>query len=373
MRMNINEKLHSSKLLEAALIITIAFIVLIMSATAVEASTKVIKPSGKKDGTDLRRIHNAMKKHSVIKLKKGKKYYLQSPIHVKSNRTIIATGAVIKCKQNILYQDIKKKNYSSLKNFTLRGGVWKSTSKSGFKGTSVAFIHAQNITIEDTTVKNTNYNGHAFEFVACKNVTMRGVKVIPKGAARKSQEAMVQFDIATVATYPRLKGTGKANGAICKDITMENCTVKGNRAVSTGYSYKDSKYLNKAHTRITLKNNTLTGVHAEGVFLVNTKKAVVSGNKIISKYTSSGSDKAIGLHIINIGNITGSNHTVTGNTVKGYKYGLRAYARGSVNLNIVTITGNKLYSKKGKSNALMANERFIDELNESNNELYKWQ
>lgn len=351
-------------------IMTLIFAFLYASTEVVDAKT--IKPSGKKDATDTKRILNALKKYKTVTLKKGKKYYLASPIKAKSNRTIIATGAVIKCKKNILYQGIKKTNYGSLKNFKIKGGVWKATTKAGFKGSTIAFVHAQGITLENMTIKNTNYNGHALEFVACKNVRLSKVKVIPLGAARKSQEAQVQFDIATVATYPRLKGTGKANGAICKNITMEKCTVKGNRAVATGYAYKDSKYLNKAHTGITLKNNTLTGVNAEGVFLVNTRNAVVEGNKIISKYTVSDSDKAIGLHIINIGNITSSNHKVTGNTIKGYKYGLRAYAQGSVNLNIVTITDNKLYSKKGRGNALMASYKFIDDLFEENNALYKW-
>ena len=367
--------MNSTKSLKHSLLLSLFIVTLIFAffyASTDVVNAKTIKPSGKKDTTDAKRIIKALKKYKTVTLKKGKKYYLASPIKARSNRTIIATGAVIKCKKNILYQGIKKTNYGSLKNFKIKGGVWKATTKAGFKGSTIAFVHAQGITLENMTIKNTNYDGHALEFVACKNVHLSKVKVIPQGTARKTQEAQVQFDIATVATYPRLKGTGKANGAICKNVTMENCTVKGNRAVATGYAYKDSKYLNRAHTGITLKNNTLTGMNAEGVFLVNTKSAVVEGNKITSNYTTSSSDKAIGLHIINIGDIANSNHKVTGNTIKGHKYGLRAYAQGSVNLNVVTITGNKLYSKKGKGNALMASYKFIDDLIEENNELYKW-
>ena len=336
------------------------------------AKTKTVKPSGKKDSTDVKRIHSALKKYSVVKLKKGKKYYLASPIHVKSNRTIDATGAVIKCKHNILYQDIKKTNYGSLKNFTIKGGVWKSTSKAGFKGSSIAFIHAQNIKVIGMKIKNTNYNGHALEFVACKDVLVDGVKITPKGAARKSQEAMVQFDIATGATYPRLKGTKRANGAICKNITMTGCTVKGNRAVATGYAYKDSKYLNKAHTNIKLNKNTLTSVNAEGAFLVNVKSATVTGNKITSKYKSTSSDKGTGLHILSVGKITDTNYTVTGNTIKGYKYGLRAYSQSSVRLHLLTLENNKRYCKRGKDSALRADYKYLDELVDNNNEFYKW-
>lgn len=343
------------------------------SYAAVSNKTKVVAPSGKKDNTDYKNITSALKKYKTVKLKKGKKYYLSSPILLRSDRKIVATGATIVAKKGIMYSPLKKGGYSNLKNITVKGGTWKSSAKNGFSKTSIGVVHGTNIKFTDMVIKAPNYSGHAFEFVGCQNVTVDNVKIQPVAANKgANQETMIQIDIAVDATYPAFKGTKFGDGTTCKNVVIRNSTIRGNRGIATGYSYKDDKYINKVHTGVTLENNTITAYGGEGVFLVGAKDAVVRNNTIVSNYTASTSDKATGLHILGVGNEPNTKFTVTGNTVKGYKYGIRAYSRTSTPLNTVIITGNKTYCKAGEAPAIQADTKYITNLTKENNTQAKW-
>lgn len=336
------------------------------------AGTVTVKPSGKKNNTDIKRIKKAMKSNSVIVLKKGKKYYLASPIHIKSNKTIIADGAVITAKKDVITTDLKRKNYENVKNVTISGGVWKSSKKGGFKGTSLRFVHSSDITLKNMTIKHPSFNGHAVELVACKNVVLDKLKIMPKGKANKSLESMVQIDIATKATYPRLKGTGLRNGEVCRNVLVSNCSIKGNRAVASGYDYKHEGFLNKFHENIRITGNTLISTNAEGIFLANAKHALVKNNYIESRLKKYSSDKAIGLHYLVIGNNANTSLKCDGNTVKGGKYALRVYSQGPKNVGSAFISGNKCYCKKGAARAIQAAKKGINTLQLKNNKSFKW-
>ena len=67
---------------------------------------------------------------------------------------------------------MKKSNYSDVKNITIKGGTWSFKNKTGFKGSSIRFAHASKMKFYNMTLKHTNYDGHCFEFIACKDVTM---------------------------------------------------------------------------------------------------------------------------------------------------------------------------------------------------------
>ena len=364
-------KKHLSMIITAVLVLSVCCMN-IATTDVGAASKKVVKPSGKKDNTDVKRINKALKKYGTVKLKKGKKYYLTSPITLRSNRTLDATGAVIVGKKDLISAKIKKANYENLKNVTIKGGTWKYKSKKGYNRTSMSFVHSSNIKLLNMGIKSANYNGHAIELVGCKDVLISNVKIKPCGTAKKSQETMVQIDIATNATYPRLKGTGLGNGATCQNIVIQNCRITGNRGIATGYDYNNSGYQGRMHTGIRIQNNTITGKNAEGLFLVNTENATVTGNTIVSEYTNYSSDKAIGLHYLMIAKSDRATLVCSNNTIKGGKYAVRAYSQSGRNLFTVMLLNNRCYCKKGASSAIQAANKGIDELFMDGNTTYTW-
>lgn len=334
----------------------------------------VVYPSGDGGRSDIYNVENAMAESDTITFLKGETYYLAWPIHIMSGKTINANGATIICENGVIDQThLKSANYSNIKNVTINGGTWKYSSSGGYTGTSFGFVHGYNITLKNMNILHTSYNGHAVEFVACNKVVMDNVKIVPQGTKRKSLEAMVQIDIATKATYPRLKENEKlANGATCKNVTIKNCNITGNRALATGYAYKDKKYLNKSHQSITIKNNKLTSWNAEGIFLPNTKKATITGNTIVSKCKKKGEVKSAGLHILQVGKIKKSTFTVKKNTIKGGMCAIRAWAETKVRIAKVTMKSNKFYCKKGKKKAIAVNKHGTKKIVNSKNKTYKW-
>gem|GEM_PF-336859 len=335
----------------------------------------LVEASGQRDRTDIDHIERAMAVSNTITLQSGKTYYLKWPIHIVSNKTINAAGATIICEKGALDQyQLKSANFSNIKNVTINGGTWKYTSASGYKGTSFGFVHGQNLKLKNMTIQHASYDGHAVEFVACKNVLMDGVKVIPLGTKRKSEESMVQIDVATKATYPRLKENPKlANGACCQNVTIQNCTISGNRALATGYAYKDKKFVNKYHTNIKVLNNKLTSWNGEGFFLVNTKKATITGNTIISKCTKKSKNQSVGLHILQVGKVKKSKFVIKNNTIKGGLHAIRAWSmKKKAKIAKVTIKKNKFYCKKGKKKAIEINKKGTKKVVSSKNKKYKW-
>lgn len=363
-------------LLVAALVISM---LIAFAGVAYGASSSVtVKPSGKTDNTDVKRITNALKKYKTVKLKKGKKYYLETPIHARSNRTLIATGATIVSKDDVITCDLNKADYSNVVNFTVKGGTWKSKSKEGYKRTSIRFVHGANIKLMNMTIKHPSYNGHAIELVGCKDVLVDNVKIIPQGTAKKSVETMLQIDIATTANYPRFsKKPSLSNGAVCDNIVIQNCTITGNKAVAAGFDKGNKQgFINSAHTNIQILNNKLVGKNAEALFLPNVKNAVVSGNYIESDLNNS-TDNAIGCHFLVAGNISDTSFTCTNNTIKGGKYALRVWPQlqpEGVLVGSTVITGNACYCKAGAGSAIQAASKGITEngLTLTGNSTYKW-
>ena len=363
-------------LLIAALVMSM---LIAFAGVAYGASSSVtVKPSGKTDNTDVKRITKALKKYKTVKLKKGKKYYLETPIHAKSNRTLVASGAIIVAKNDVIACDLNKADYSNIVNFTIKGGTWKSKSKAGYKSTSIRFIHGDNIKLIDMTIKHPSYNGHAIELVGCKNVLVDNVTIMPQGTAKKSVETMLQIDIATTANYPSFKKKpALSNGAVCDNIVIQNCTITGNKAVATGFDKGNVQgFINSAHTNIQILNNKLIGKNAEALFLPNVKNAVVSGNYIESDLNNS-TDNAIGCHFLVAGNIPDTSFECTNNTIKGGKYALRVWPvlqLEGILVGSTVITGNTCYCKSGAGSAIQAAEKGIAEngLTLSGNSSYKW-
>ena len=364
-------KKFAKRIYPIAVLVMLVLTISMLSSGSVYALGKsvTVKPSGKKNGADVGRITKALKKYKTVKLKKGKTYYLPSPIHIKSNRTIDATGATIICTKSIFVPDLKKAGYANIKNVTIRGGLWKSKKSTGYKGTSFCFVHASGITLENMTIEHTNYNGHAIELVACKDVKISGVTISPRGTPGTSMESMLQIDIATSKTYPRLKKAKLSNGATCHNVIVKNCDITGNRAIASGYSYD---YLQNVHTNIQLLNNKFYSKRGEGISFINAKNVVIKGNTVISYSTKLSEIKSTGLHYLIAGNIKNTSIRCENNVVKGGKHAIRVYSKGSYKLTNVKITGNTCYCRAGADSAIQAADKGIDSLSMSGNRTYKW-
>ncbi|MDE5864836.1 MAG: right-handed parallel beta-helix repeat-containing protein, partial [Lachnospiraceae bacterium] len=296
-------------------------------------------------GSDYKNIMYALEQDGTVTLVSGETYNLSKSISLKSGWEINAKGATIYCPGALFKHSLSKTNYGSLKNVTIKGGKWLTTIPEGFRSTSIHFTHAQNIKLLNMTIKTTNYQGHAIELVACKNVTIQNCKILPKGKpGKKSVEEQIQIDIATGTTYPAIAGTEYANGGICKNIKIIKCTVKGNRAVCANFSPKESKYLGKFHSDITIKNCKLTGMTSEALALFNTSSATVTGNTIITNAPLSRESYSVGCHFHLFGNNSASEKgkiTVSNNTIKGGRQALYFYSHSSAKYGTAIIKNNK--------------------------------
>lgn len=312
-----------------------------------------VQPS---DGNDRTNILSELKSTGSVTLVKGGTYYLSGKLTLESGWEIDATGATIYCSGALFDHKLTKTNYNSIHDVTIKGGKWLSEDSKGYKKTLIHFTHAKNIKLLNMTIDATNYEGHTIELVACRNVTIQKCKITPKGSpGKKSVEEQIQIDIATGTTYPAIKDTKFANGATCKNIKIIGCTVKGNRAVCANYSPKESKYLGKFHSGITVKNCTLTGVCSEALALFNTQSAVVTGNTIITKAPLKRDSYSVGCHF----HLFGDNSSaakgkikVSNNTIKGGRQALYFFSHSSTQFGYVTVKNNKLYCRNGVKNAL---------------------
>ncbi len=374
---------NTTLLTVSALVAILAVLFVLFSAKPAYAGT--VQPSGKKGGyTDKTNIQRELNKNGTVTLVKGKTYYLDGALHISSNQTINAKGATIVCKKCVMFNIPTQTKYKSIENFTLNGGYWKYPNKNGNSGSSIKIIHGNNITIKNVRLNHAKASGHSIELVACKNVVISNCVITPLGSSGSQTEEAVQLDVATHTTAyflessPFKSSLAKTlqNGATCKNITIQNNTIIGNRGVVANYTRgENGKYLKKLHTNIVIKNNKITGLKGEGVSLFNTKSATVCDNTIISKASGSGSAYTIGLHFACFGSnskLSKGKITVINNTVKGGRQAMQIYSHTSSKYGTVIIKKNKLYCKKGKGSALKVLSCQCLSLTKKSNKFYGW-
>jgi pectate lyase len=146
----------------------------------------------------------------VINIKSGSNFQIDAPLHPGSNTTINATGSTITVIrhhgkiQNLVYPHPKSTKYDAIKNLTLKGGKWRSSEKGGYKGGLIAIAHGTNITLDGIDV-NANWNGHAVEIMACKNVTIKNSKIWSIGKLSPTcKEEALQIDLTTKKSTPQV-------------------------------------------------------------------------------------------------------------------------------------------------------------------------
>lgn len=363
------------------LFIAFAFICICSIAVSVISAeaTVTITPSGDKSGKeDYRNIVAALEEDGNIVLKKGGVYYIKATLYVSSNQSIKATGATVISASGAVRNAPTAVNYNSINNFTLDGGTWKNKSSEGYKTSMIQFSHGKNITIKNATIE-CNYQGHAVEIIACKNVTVENCKLLGIGkVVNNSVEEQLQIDIATPKTAPTVAEYGSkfVKGQTCKNITIKNNTIRGSRGICANYASTEPKYINKFHKNIKIIGNKVNSKTAESIALFNTIGATVKNNKLTNKSSRTDTAYSVGLHITMLANAPASikkaTYTVSGNTIKGGRQGLFVYSHSSSKFGKVIAKNNKCYAKAGASSALVIHKDSSIKASTSKNKTYKW-
>lgn len=303
-----------------------------------QAKTKTFKP-GKDAHKNWKKLNGMLtgNKTKVVAIKPGSNFKVDAPLRPGDNTTIDATDSTItitkrgkKTKQDLVFPTPKKTGYNSFKNLTIRGGKWRSYQKDGYTGGLIALAHGRNIVLDGIDV-NANWNGHAIELIACKDVTIKNSKVwsIGKISPKRDEEAL-QIDLATKKSAPQIAAFGKkyVKGQTCQNVTIDNCYIDGARGVCASYNNSEKgKWLTKYHKNITVTNSVIVGETSEAVALFNTVGAKIDNNTLITRSTGeTGGDRSMAFMAALFGkapaNMKKSTMSITNNQVYGKRNGI---------------------------------------------------
>ena len=333
------------------LILLMAFFLLPLRLHAAE---RVVTPN------QVSMINDLLEKGVSVKLMAGEIYRIDG-IMARSNTYIDATGATIYVDSSFIYStcDIYHADsaYSRLKNFTVKGGTWKSYDASGIPISGIKIAYGDQLTFDGLTMECCNYNTHSMELVACSNVTIKNCVIRGMGTPlTNSVEEQIQLDIAsTTANVPWLPDS-LLTGATCHNVKILNNTVTGCRAVCANFT--KARFGGNCHTNIQVEGNRLVGLNAEALALFNTTTATVRNNSCISygrKGNSSLASDAYysGCHIrlqreISTGDAYNyRNIIISGNTFKGEQFGLRIGTTDKNGFRSIQVTGNRMFAATG--------------------------
>ena len=338
-----------------------------------------IEPSDDKTGaTDLEAIQKALKDDGTVTLKDGATYYISGNIYLENYNRINATGATIISSGGVLRNYPTSVNYGSLKNVIIEGGTWKSSIEGGYTSAMVYFCHGENLVLKNMTIEF-NYEGRAIELVACKDVDIDGVTMLGIGSMESdSLKPALQIDVASSENAPWVEEQGSKyiNGAACEDVTIENCLIRGARGICSNYAFK-SKEAENFHKDITIKNNTIVGMNAEGVILFNAANVSVQNNVIVSMGTWADSVYSTGLRFALTGTTKAENdaakngtYLVRKNAIMGHESAVLFSSFNDLKFGKVTVEQNELGVDKDTKNAIRIAD--VTSITNKSNALYEW-
>lgn len=359
-RVNIKKSLLGTGLILAA-------VLFLRKSETVKAG--VVEANG---STDAYNIQQELNKTGRVTLEKGGTYRLYDSLVLGSNMSIEAEGATIICEKPIAFNIPEKTDYKAAADIGINGGTWKSEAE-GYYASSFKFTHASNIRLTNMKIRAANLSGHSIELVACKDVIIDNCDIAGLGSSESMTEEAVQLDIASSVTAPFLQGvpfrTDLAdklyNKAGCKNITIKNSRIVGNRGVAANHTKNDGDAINSIHENIILIGNKITGLKGEGVVLFNTKSATVKNNKIESLRKGRSDAYTVGLHITTFSNdkaLKKAVFKITGNTIYGGRQAVMVYSHSGIKFGKAVIEKNKLFCKAGKEFAIHAKEQSINKV-----------
>ena len=359
-RVNIKKSLLGAGLILAA-------VLFLRKSETVRAG--VVEANG---STDAYNIQKELNETGRVILEKGGTYRLYDSLVLRSNMSIEAEGATIICEKPIAFNIPEKTDYKAAADISINGGTWKSEAE-GYYASSFKFTHASNIKLTNMKIRAANLSGHSIELVACKNVVIDNCDIAGLGSSDSLTEEAVQLDIASSVTAPFLQGvpfrTDLAdklyNKAGCKNITIKNSRIVGNRGVAANHTKNDGDAINSIHENITLTGNNITGLKGEGVVLFNAKSAIVKNNKIRSLRKGKSDAYTVGLYITTFSNdkaLKKAVFKITGNTIYGGRQAVMVYSHSGIKFGKAVIEKNKLFCKAGKEFAIHAKEQSINKV-----------
>ncbi|MEG0291409.1 MAG: hypothetical protein RR495_01365 [Anaerovoracaceae bacterium] len=311
----------------------------------------------------------------TIIIKPGSTLPIERVLWINDNTKFIAKDVTIiqtnKAKP-IFQNNCDNGEYNSIKNVEIIGGTYK-VAGNVLKPSVFRFAHGNDILIKDATIE-TNYQSHGISFIAVKNSTIDGCKVIASNNSTKNSKSLeeaVQLDIATQKTAPSIAeyGSEYVKGQTCENITIKNSTISGSRGLCAN---KTDSHLNNFHKNIKVINNKIVGTSAEAAALHNVVGITATNNTITTINKRYKEPYSIGLNIASFGKASYTSkykNTISNNTIKGGRQGLFIFAYKGSSYGETVVTNNKLYSKVSKSNAKSV--RTCKKIVDKNNKCYK--
>ena len=277
----------------------------------------------------------------------------------------------------------KIKGYDQIKNFSMSGGTWDGNADGSGTSDLLYFGHGQNITIKDTTVKNT-CGEHLIELAGInnaiiRNVTLTGYKIPSSIDYYTPQKEAIQLDYCSSSSAPAMK---PADNTACKNITISNCKISNYMCGIGCHGSTPSTYLENINIlNNTFKNITNICIDARNFKNVMVEKNTATGlNEFFYSENSTGTIKSNTITnksfsqmmtlYINTANgieLLGSEFTVSSNKITGQKAnGVYIGTRSKVTLKSNKIKNSKKYgvyiyraTATIKSNTLSGNSKGV--------------
>ena len=142
---------------------------------------------------------------------------------------------------------------------------------------AIAFMHAENIHIENVKIKN-GQNNHYIEVNACKNVRIINNKMTDQIVTGNSLYELIQIDMATRQGFPHF---GAYDLTPCVDVivqgnTFENC----HSGIGTHTSAYDNVGKQVFHKNIRVHDNIFRNVKVHGIRAESWKNSKIRFNEI---------------------------------------------------------------------------------------------
>ena len=290
---------------------------------------------------------------TVIKLKQG--------ITIGSNTTLIATGVTFVLsgeETGILDNQVTDEDYRSLENITIQGGVWKSKHKKKVYPL-ITLMQASNVQMEDMTVI-TSMPETGIKLIACKNVKLTHCEIRCKKSPKQKKKLdlpAIELDPAVPLLTDELKSVinrSCVNGQTCQNIVLEKCIVHGRRGIYAAGD-KQKKYRNRLHSRVKIRECTVTGTDAEAILLENTIGFSIRKNLLITQADQKQGIRSAGI-LVQLLSAKGKTYRlsngVSGNVVYSVRYGVIIRSRSKCRFGKTTVTGNRSYVQMAGKQAM---------------------
>ena len=284
-------------------------------------------------------------------------YELDNELIIYSNTTLwCEEGAILKRTKNgyIIMNGERGKSYSKYNgngNIKLINGVYDGNAQSSNVGvgSNIVFAHADNVIIENVTVKNSN--SHHIEINSSKNVTINNCKLIGGLSSLTFQEA-IQLDLSTRGGFSAF---GDYDNTPCENIYITNNYFGDSKelpSVSRGVGSHTTR-IGALMKNIYIENNIFEGCRDWGIQLLSYTDTYINNNTfkncnagIIIYPVDSGNIN----HMIDINdNVTTTlqnckNINVINNSFIGIagKQVIYSYGRKDIGNDHINVAGNKI-------------------------------